>query len=648
MQTELQQAIARCHRTPMAARVLLVTDNSHTGNINGTGNGSFSTMLPGAPSVPQAGDVLLVVCAMDDINGAAAGPSGAVVQLGHSTLHWGTDGQAADIFTYVLTAADVTAGTVAGWSTTVAAGHNWNAMWVLLRGVDGAILDGAVNWAVQSTNSASGAISAVTLNAALTPSIDMDYEVVIGLVDEASTSSLGPTFIALGSSFVVLSAFEVPKVPVTIFGRSVSPVAPLDPVTVSYRDYVSSAYAVAGVRLLFKAYTPTPHINVVVNLPTAYVGHAYSGSVTGTNANGATGTITYSVDSLPAGLTLNTATGAVTGTPTATSTITSNFTATNGTQSAPAAHAWSVITPSLTLTGTLPATATAGVSYSGTLTLGGNYAGPVTISAASGTIPAWMTVTVSGTTVTFAGTPASGDVGTDSFTPQATDSLSPPQVASGSAQSVVVGAASAGAKVVQQAASQWASGVPSVTLAAAPTVGNMLVALIISGNYGAQTPAAGWTLVASGGGGSANGYWCGLLTRTVASGDGTTVTPTTTAYNSGLAVWEVSGASAVQLGNSGKLTSGTNTLTALGASAPSAASIPLSLVYWNSGSPNSTLTWSAGWTGVGPPTITGYPYYGSGAGYAAATSAAVVGPTVTWTGTRGNAQPCLNAQAYVR
>lgn len=296
----------------------------------------------------------------------------------------------------------------------------------------------------------------------------------------------------------------------------------------------------------------------------------------------------------------------------------------------------------MTLTGTLPG-ATVNTAYSGTLTLGGTFVAPVTISGQ----PSWMTASVSGNTVTFSGTaPAAAE--TDNFTVTATDSSTPTAQTATSAQSVVVSAASAGAKVVQQAASQWASGAPSVTLAAAPTVGNMLVALIISGNYGAQTPAAGWTLVASGGGGSANGYWCGLLTRTVASGDGTTVTPTTTATNSGLAVWEVSGASAVQLGNSGKLTSGTNTLTALGASAPSAASIPLSLVYWASGSPSSTLTWSAGWTGVGPPTITGYPYYGSGAGYAAATSAAVVGPTVTWTGTRGNAQPCQNAQAYVR
>lgn len=91
------------------------------------------------------------------------------------------------------------------------------------------------------------------------------------------------------------------------------------------------------------------------------------------------------------------------------------------------------------LTGTLAGTATVGTPYSSTLTLGGMFTAPVTISAASGTIPAWMTATVSGTTVTFAGTPTSS--GTVSFTPQATDSSGTPLVAAGSAQSIAVSAA---------------------------------------------------------------------------------------------------------------------------------------------------------------------------------------------------------------
>lgn len=179
---------------------------------------------------------------------------------------------------------------------------------------------------------------------------------------------------------------------------------------------------------------------------TLQVGTAFSGSVTATNQGGATGTITYGATGLPAGLTINTATGAITGTPTASGTFSASITATNGTQSA-TPYAWSgtvAASAAFSLSGTLPATATVGTAYSGTLTLGGTFTAPVTIGAASGTIPAWMAVSVSGSTVTFSGTPASGDVATDSFTPKATDSSATPQVATGSAQSVVVSAASAG------------------------------------------------------------------------------------------------------------------------------------------------------------------------------------------------------------
>ena len=301
----------------------------------------------------------------------------------------------------------------------------------------------------------------------------------------------------------------------------------------------------------------------------------------------------------------------------------------------------------MTLTGTLPS-ATVGSAYNGHLTLGGTFVAPVTIDASVGTIPAWMTVTVTGTDVAFSGTPASGDVGTDTFTVRATDSTTPTAQVATSPQSVVVSAAGTGPTIVQQTVNQWVSGAPSATLGVAPTVGDLLVALVVSGSYAPQAVASGWTLVASGGGTSGAGYWCGLLTRTVVAGDGTTVSPTTTAVNSGLAVWEVSGASAVALGNSGKLTSGTNSLTAIGASSPVAASIPLSLTQFNGPSPNSVLTWPAGWTGIGPNNITGYPYYGASGGYAASTSAAVAGPTLTWTGTRGNAVTCIGALAYVR
>jgi hypothetical protein len=68
-----------------------------------------------------------------------------------------------------------------------------------------------------------------------------------------------------------------------------------------------------------------PAISITASLPDAVIGYAYTGSVTAQNINGATGSITITVDSLPAGLTLGsttdngdgTFTASVTGTPTA-------------------------------------------------------------------------------------------------------------------------------------------------------------------------------------------------------------------------------------------------------------------------------------------------------------------------------------------
>ena len=304
------------------------------------------------------------------------------------------------------------------------------------------------------------------------------------------------------------------------------------------------------------------------------------------------------------------------------------------------------LVPAMTLTGTLP-NATAGAAYTGTLTLGGTFTAPVAIDASAGSIPSWMTPTVSGNTVTFTGTaPASAE--TDTFTVRATDSSATPQVAT-APQSVVVSAASIGPTIVQQAVNQQSTATAAtLTLGAAPTAGNLLVALVMSASYSPQTPTGGWTLVASSGGTSAAGYWVGLLTHTAASGDGTTVTPVTSAVRSGLAVWEVSSATAVELGAGGKLTSGTGSLAAVGAAAPSAASVPLSATMVNGVSPNSVFGWPAGWTGIGPLTVTGFPNYGVGAGYAAVTSGAVTGPTLTWTGTRGNGVVCVGGMAYVR
>ena len=117
-------------------------------------------------------------------------------------------------------------------------------------------------------------------------------------------------------------------------------------------------------------------------------------------------TFSISAGTLPAGLAVNSATGAITGTPT---TIGSNsFTVkvvdSQGTP-ATATQAFSVpvVGKLLFTTTSLPA-AIVGQAYTGVLNFTGG-SGPYTCTVSTGTLPAWATLAVAGNTCTITGTP---------------------------------------------------------------------------------------------------------------------------------------------------------------------------------------------------------------------------------------------------
>jgi hypothetical protein len=153
-------------------------------------------------------------------------------------------------------------------------------------------------------------------------------------------------------------------------------------------------------------------------LPAGTVGTAYSQTISQT---GLTGTLTWSISAgtLPAGLSINSSTGVISGTPTATGL--SNFTVqvTDGTCSATAAYSINVTCPTVTFTpaaGALPA-GTVGTAYSQTISQTG-LSSP-TWSVSAGALPAGLSLNAS--TGEISGTPTA--TGTFNFTVQATSGV---------------------------------------------------------------------------------------------------------------------------------------------------------------------------------------------------------------------------------
>ncbi len=152
-------------------------------------------------------------------------------------------------------------------------------------------------------------------------------------------------------------------------------------------------------------------------LPSGTLGTAYAQTVSATGGNGSY-TFSVSAGSLPAGLALNAATGAITGTPTTAATSNFTITATDG-LGATGARAYSVTVNAAIAVNpaTLP-TAMLGAAYSQTVVAtGGNGSYVFTVSA--GSLPAGLTLNAA--TGVISGTPTTA--ATSNFTITATDGV---------------------------------------------------------------------------------------------------------------------------------------------------------------------------------------------------------------------------------
>src|ERR1700682_2318912 len=208
------------------------------------------------------------------------------------------------------------------------------------------------------------------------------------------------------------------------------------PVTAtSVTDQTKSASVAINVSLL-------PSFNTTT-LPTGVEGVAYSQTL---SVTGGAGTLTYSLASgtLPAGLSLNSTTGAITGTPTGPN-GTSNFTVkVTDSSSAAAQSATQPLSmainrpPAPTITTTSLPAATEFTAYSQTIQAAG-YA-PLSFLVTSGTLPPGLNL--NSTTGAITGRPQ-GPPGASNFTITVTDNSNPAQTAS-QPLSIVVNAATCG------------------------------------------------------------------------------------------------------------------------------------------------------------------------------------------------------------
>ena len=168
---------------------------------------------------------------------------------------------------------------------------------------------------------------------------------------------------------------------------------------------------------------PDPITITTASLPSGTVGVAYSSSIT---ASGGATPYSYAASGLPSGLSINTSTGAITGTPAQVTVGTASVAVTVTDSTRPTAQlatanlALAIMSAKLTITTTSLPSGTAGVAYNASIAASGGVT-PYTFSATG--LPSGLAI--NSTTGAITGTPAASSVGTASVVITVTDATRP-------------------------------------------------------------------------------------------------------------------------------------------------------------------------------------------------------------------------------
>ncbi|HET7150065.1 MAG TPA: putative Ig domain-containing protein [Candidatus Acidoferrum sp.] len=392
---------------------------SSAGAISGTptafGTFNFTVQVKDASNFTATANLSIKVNPAPVVITTTSLPNGVVNTPGYSATLTATGG--APPITWSITAGSLPTGLVLNAATGAITGTPTTA--------------GTSNFTVQAADSSTPALTATkALSITIIPALTIT---TTSLPNGITSTAYSATLTSTGGSGAVAWSVTVGSLPAGLTLNANTGAITGTPTTAGTSNFtVQAADSGTPQQKVTKALSITIVQQLVVTtsaLPSGAITSTYSATL---SSSGGTPAVTWAitVGSLPAGLTLNAATGAITGTPTGPSGM-SGFTVQatdSGTPQQTATKALSInVNPVLSITTTSLASGTVNTTYSQQLQTNGGGIAPITWSITLGSLPPGLTLNAS--TGVISGTPTTATGSPFNFTVQAADSGTPQQTA---------------------------------------------------------------------------------------------------------------------------------------------------------------------------------------------------------------------------